>query len=142
MDKTDIVYVAMAADILHLGHINIIETAVSLGPVVVGLLTDEAIESYKRRPIVPWSKRRKLISSVKGISIVIPQSTHDYTPNLELLRPAYVVHGSDWKSGEQSHVRQSVIETIGKWGGQLVEPSYTEEISTTGLIRACKSREE
>ena len=89
MDKTDIVYVAMAADILHLGHINIIEIAASLGPVVVGLLTDEAIESYKRRPIVPWSKRRKLISSLKGISIVIPQSTHDYTPNLELLRGKY-----------------------------------------------------
>ena len=142
MDKTDIVYVAMAADILHLGHVNIIEVAASLGPVVVGLLTDEAIETYKRRPIVTWSKRRRLISSMKGVSIVIPQTTHDYASNLELLRPAYVVHGSDWKLGPQSHVRERVIETIKKWGGQLVEPNYTEGISTTELIRTCKNHDD
>ena len=78
MNKSDIVYVAMAADIIHLGHVNIIETAASFGPVVIGLLTDEAICSYKRQPIVTWAQRRKVISSFKGVSIVIPQTTHDY----------------------------------------------------------------
>ena len=138
MNKSDIVYVAMAADIIHLGHINIIETASTLGPVVIGLLTDDAIQSYKRQPIITWEQRRKVISSVKGVSIVIPQTTHDYVPNLETLRPAYVVHGSDWKTGTQSAVRQRVLETLNKWGGQLVEPEYTGGISTTQIIQKCK----
>ena len=139
MNKSDIVYVAMAADIIHLGHVNIIETAASLGPVVIGLLTDEAICSYKRQPIVTWAQRRKVISSFKGVSIVIPQTTHDYVSNLETLRPAYVVHGSDWKSGTQSKVRQRVLETLNKWGGELVEPEYTGGISTTEIIEKCKN---
>jgi len=139
MNKSDIVYVAMAADIIHLGHINIIEIAAALGPVVIGLLTDDAIQSYKRQPIITWEQRRKVISSVKGVSIVIPQTTHDYVQNLETLRPAYVVHGSDWKTGTQSAVRQRVFETLNKWGGQLVEPEYTGGISTTQIIHKCKN---
>lgn len=139
MNKSDIVYVAMAADIIHLGHVNIIETAASLGPVVIGLLTDDAIRSYKRQPIVTWAQRRKVISSIKGVSVVIPQTTHDYVSNLETLRPAYVVHGSDWKSGTQSKVRQRVLDTLSKWGGELVEPEYTGGISTTHIIQKCKN---
>ncbi len=138
MIKSNIVYVAMAADIIHLGHINIIETAASLGPVVIGLLTDEAIRSYKRQPIITWEQRRKVICSVKGVSIVIPQTTHDYVPNLETLRPSYVVHGSDWKTGTQSAVRQCVLTTLEKWGGELIEPEYTGGISTTQIINKCK----
>ena len=138
MNKSDVVYVAMAADIIHLGHINIIETATELGPVVIGLLTDEAIRSYKRQPIINWEQRRKVITSVKGVSIVIPQMTHDYVANLETLRPSYVVHGSDWKKGTQSQVRQRVIDTLKQWGGQLIEPVYTEGISTTQIIQHCK----
>lgn len=140
MNKSDIVYVAMAADIIHLGHINIIETAAMLGPVVIGLLTDEAIRSYKRQPIVTWEQRRKVISSIEGVCIVIPQTTHDYVPNLETLRPSYVVHGSDWKTGPQSRVRQRVLETLQKWSGELVEPEYTGGISTTQIIEKCKQK--
>ena len=139
MNKSDIVYVAMAADIIHLGHVNIIETAASLGPVVIGLLTDDAIRSYKRQPIVTWAQRRKVISSIKGVSVVIPQTTHDYVSNLETLRPAYVVHGSDWKSGTQSKVRQRVLDTLSKWGGELVEPEYTGGLSTTEIIEKCQN---
>lgn len=135
------VYVAMAADIIHLGHINIIETAASLGPVVIGLLTDAAIRSYKRQPIITWAQRRKVISSIKGVSVVIPQTTHDYVSNLETLRPSYVVHGSDWKTGRQSKVRQRVLETLSKWGGKLVEPEYTGGVSTTEIISKCKQYE-
>lgn len=138
MEKSDIVYVAMAADIIHLGHINIIERAASLGPVVIGLLTDEAIRSYKRQPIITWAQRRKVISSIKGVSVVIPQITHDYVSNLETLRPSYVVHGSDWTTGSQSKVRERVLEALSKWGGELVEPEYTAGISTTEIISKCK----
>ena len=138
MNKSNVVYVAMSADIVHLGHINIIETAAALGPVVIGLLTDDAIRSYKRQPIITWEQRRKVISTMKGVSIVIPQTTHDYVSNLETLRPAYVIHGSDWKTGTQSQVRQRVIDALQKWSGELIEPTYTDGISTTQIIEHCK----
>jgi phosphoenolpyruvate phosphomutase len=70
--------------------------------------------------------------------MVIPQLTHDYTPNLKLLRPSYVVHGSDWKTGVQSKARERVIEVIKEWDGELIEPKYTEGISTTDIISRCK----
>jgi phosphoenolpyruvate phosphomutase len=57
----------------------------------------------------------------------------DYVPNLRAVRPDYVVHGDDWKTGSQAPVRQRVIETLKEWGGQLVEPKYTEGISSTQL---------
>lgn len=56
------------------------------------------------------------------------------------MRPAYVVHGSDWKTGTQSQVRQRVLETLNKWGGELVEPEYTGGISTTQIIEVCKNK--
>ena len=133
-----LVYVGMAADILHHGHVNIINTASKYGRVVVGLLTDEAIESYKRKPKVTWEKRRLLVEAIQGVHLVVPQTTLDYRPNMRLLRPAFVVHGDDWKTGPQAKVRTQVIETLKEWGGRLIEPTYTCGVSTTAIIEKCK----
>ena len=135
---TSLVYVGMAADILHHGHVNIINTGSKYGRVVVGLLTDEAIESYKRKPKVTWEKRRLLVEAIKGVHLVVPQTTHDYRPNMRLLRPAFVAHGDDWKTGPQAKVRTQVIETLKEWGGRLIEPTYTSGVSTTAIIEKCK----
>mmetsp|Transcript_114126 Transcript_114126/g.277081 ORF Transcript_114126/g.277081 Transcript_114126/m.277081 type:complete len:175 (+) Transcript_114126:72-596(+) len=133
-----LVYVGMAADILHHGHVNIIETAAALGRVVVGLLTDEAIESYKRKPKVYYNNRKRLIGYLKGVDLVVPQTTLDYRPNLRLLQPDIVVHGDDWKTGPQAKTRAQVIECLSEWGGKLVEPTYTPGVSTTQLIEKCQ----
>lgn len=132
--KTEIVYVAMSADLIHVGHIRLLQKAAEYGPVVVGLLSNEAIESYKRTPIITWEQRYLVIKEMKSVSMVIPQLTHDYTDNLRMLRPSYVVHGSDWKTGVQSSVRKKVIEILAEWGGVLIEPQYTNGISTTKII--------
>ena len=128
---TSLVYVGMAADILHHGHVNIINTASKYGRVVVGLLTDEAIESYKRKPKVTWEKRRLLVEAIQGVHLVVPQTTLDYRPNMRLLRPAFVVHGDDWKTGVQKKIREDVITTLKKWKGKLIEPKYTSRISSS-----------
>lgn len=127
------VYVALSADLIHHGHLNIIDIAASLGEVTIGLLTDEAIESYKRLPFLSFVQRREIIEHIKGVSKVIPQATLDYRPNLRLLKPRFVVHGDDWRRGPQAQVRQQVIETLKEWGGELVEPPYTDNISSTRL---------
>tara|TARA_B100001094_G_scaffold327287_1_gene385111 strand:+ start:2208 stop:2663 length:456 start_codon:yes stop_codon:yes gene_type:complete len=137
--KKPIVYVGMAGDIVHYGHINILKHASELGTVIVGLLSDSAIKSYKRTPIIPFIHRKIVIENIVGVDRVMEQDTLDYSTNLEKIRPDYVVHGNDWKSGPQQETRARVIKILNAWGGQLVEPEYTKGISTTQIIETVKA---
>ncbi len=128
------VYVSMSTDIIHHGHINIIEAARKLGDVTVGLLTDEAIAGFKRLPLLSYEQRKKVIENISGVKNVIPQETLDYGPNLRKLRPDYVVHGTDWRTGLQKRTREKVIGALAEWGGELIEPEYTKDISSTEII--------
>ncbi len=132
------VYVGMSADLIHPGHINVLSEASKLGTVIVGVLTDEAIASYKRLPYMSYNQRAEVVSNLKQVSEVVPQHTLDYTENLRSFKPDYVVHGDDWKEGVQKKTRQLVIDTIAEWGGQLVEVTYTDGISSTALNNALK----
>lgn len=132
------VYVGMSADLIHHGHINIINEASKLGEVIVGLLTDSAIASYKRLPYLTYEQRKAVVENVKGVHHVVPQKTLDYTDNLRKIKPDYVVHGDDWRTGVQAGVRQQVINTLKEWGGKLVEISYTSGISSTQLHEELK----
>jgi phosphoenolpyruvate phosphomutase len=132
------VYVGMSADLLHHGHLNILRVARELGEVTVGLLTDRAIASYKRLPHLSFEERRAIVENIKGVVRVVPQETLDYVPNLQALKPDYVVHGNDWRTGPQKETRERVIAALAEWGGQLVEPEYTAGISSTKLINAIK----
>ena len=78
MEKEKLVYVPMAVDILHPGHINIIKVSAQYGRVMVGLFTDEAIASYKRVPYMPYEQRKIVIENIKGVDEVVPQLTRDY----------------------------------------------------------------
>ena len=131
MKKKNIVYVGLSADILHEGHINILKVANKLGDVIVGLLTDQAIVSYKKIPHLSYKQREIVLKNIKFVSKVIPQKTLDYSYNLNLIKPHYVVHGNDWKSGVQKETRAKVIKELKKWGGKLIEPLYTKNISST-----------
>ena len=132
------VYVAMSADLIHPGHMNIISVAKSLGEVTVGLLTDAAIASYKRLPYLTYEQRKIVVENIAGVKEVVPQEALDYVPNLQRLKPDFVVHGDDWKNGIQRETRDRVIETLRGWGGELVEPSYTPGISSTQLNRVIR----
>lgn len=127
------VYVAMAVDLLHPGHINVISRAAELGSVTVGLLTDSAVAKYKRLTFMNFDQRAMLLQQIKGVDFVIPQETWDYRPNLQQLKPDYVVHGDDWVTGVQAGIRRQVIDVLSEWGGQLVEVPYTHGISSTQL---------
>ncbi|MBL7709092.1 MAG: phosphoenolpyruvate mutase, partial [Chitinophagaceae bacterium] len=133
-----IVYIGMSADLIHPGHLNIINTGKKLGKVVIGLLTDKAIASYKRVPYLSFEQRKIIVENIAGVSEVIPQETLDYSANLQKLRPAFVVHGDDWKTGVQQATRQKVIDTLKEWGGELVEVPYTGGISSTAIQKALK----
>ncbi len=132
------VYIGMSADLVHPGHLNIIQEGAKLGQVTIGLLTDKAIASYKRLPYLSFEQRKVIIENIKGVARVISQDTLDYVPNLMLEKPDYVLHGDDWKEGVQKKTRQAVIATLNQWGGELVEIPYTQGISSTSIINYMK----
>jgi len=132
------VYIGMSADIIHPGHLNIINQGAKLGKVVVGVLTDKAIASYKRLPYLNFKQRQLIIKNIKDVYKVIPQDTLDYTKNLLKEKPDFVVHGDDWKNGVQKAVRSSVVELIKDWGGKVVDVPYTKGISSTILNEKIK----
>ena len=133
-----IVYIGISADIMHPGHINILKEASKYGQVIVGLLTDKAIASYKRLPFLTYEQRKNVIENMKQVYKVVPQETLDYRPNLKKIKPDVVVHGDDWKKGVQSKIRLQVIDTLSSWGGELIEVPYTPGISSSQLINAHK----
>ena len=126
MKNKKLVYIGMSADLIHQGHLNIIREGLKWGEVIIGLLTDKAIAGYKRLPLIAFNERKLIVENLKGVEKVVPQNTLDYVPNLKELKPDFVVHGDDWKTGIQKEVRQRVIDTLVEWGGELVEPKYTE----------------
>ena len=127
------VYVGLSADIMHKGHINILKTAKKYGDVIVGLLTDEAISSYKNIPYLNFEQRKIIIENIRYVKEVIPQNTLDYIENLKKIKPDYVIHGDDWKNGVQKKTRERVINYLKKNSGKLIEPKYTKGISSTQI---------
>ncbi len=131
--KKKIVYTAFSVDVLHEGHINILKKASKFGEVIVGLLTDNAIASYKGLPYFNYDKRKYIIENVKYVSKVVPQHTLDYTKNLKIYKPNFVVHGDDWREGVQKKTRSQVIKTLKSWNGRLIEVKYTKNISSSEI---------
>ena len=133
------VYIGMSADIIHPGHLNIIKKGSEYGKITVGVLTDEAIASYKRLPYLNYEQRKLIIENIKNVHKVIPQKTLDYTSNLLLEKPDFVLHGDDWKEGVQKKTRDNVVEVISQWGGKVIDVPYTAGVSSTLLNEKIKS---
>jgi len=134
-----LVYIAMAADLIHSGHLNVINEGAKYGKVVIGLLTDEAIATYKRPPVLGFEERKQVLVNFKNVDRVVIQKTLDYTDNLLEIKPHYVVHGDDWRSGIMCVVREKVITVLSSYGGELIEVPYTKEISTDAISRQFSS---
>ena len=124
-----IVYVPLAADILHEGHLNILKIASKYGKVIVGLLTDAAIIQYKNLPFFDYDQRLKIVSNLKLVDEVVPQDNWNYKLILNSIKPDFFIHGDDWKTGIQSKIRLEVIKELKKWDGKLIEPKYSKNIS-------------
>ena len=120
-----IVYMCFSTEYIHSGHVAIINKARRLGRLIIGILSDEAVTSYKRFPLIPFEERRTLFENLTGVERVVEQKTLSYKDNLEKLKPDYVVHGDDWKEGFQKPIRQEVCDILAKYGGKLMEYPYS-----------------
>lgn len=118
------VYMCFSTDILHSGHTNIIKKAARLGKLTIGVLSDDAVVSYKRFPLLPVEERKAMFESLAGVHRVVEQKMLSYRENIEKYRPDYIVHGDDWRSGIQKPIRDEVVSLLAGYGGRLVEFPY------------------
>lgn len=120
------VYMCFSTDMLHSGHIDIIKRAKKLGKLIIGVLSDEAIISYKRFPLLSFVERKMMFENIVGVYKVVEQKTLSYKDNLEKYKPTYVVHGDDWISGFQKPIRNEVISVLTSYNGKLIEYPYAK----------------
>ena len=119
------VFMSMSTDVLHGGHINLINRAAALGELTIGVLSDETVASYKRYPLLSCGERMKIAASIQGVSRVVKQEGLSYRTILKELRPDIIVHGDDWRTGIQQPIREETIRLLEESGGELVEFPYT-----------------
>lgn len=143
------VYMCFSTDMIHSGHIAIIKKAQRLGKLIIGVLSDEAVVSYKRFPLLPYTERKIMFENIAGVYKVVEQKNLSYKENLKKYEPDIVVHGDDWIVGFQRPIRDEVVSVLASYGGKLVEYSYSkdekyvelekrtrEELSTSDIRRA------
>ena len=105
------VYISLTADNIHHGHINLINEGKKYGDVIIGLLTDKAVATHKKLPILNYEQRKLIIQNISGVTDVVPQSEWDDSLTIQKLKPEFVIHGDDWTTGKQAVLRKNVIET-------------------------------
>ena len=132
MKKT--VYISLTADSIHHGHMKLFETARKYGDIIIGLLSDKAVAEHKRIPYLNFEQRKKILINFKGVKSVIAQNEWDYSKNIKSLKPDFLVHGDDWKTGHMSEIRRKVLKIMKSYGGKLIEIPYTKDVSSSALI--------
>ncbi len=128
------VFIPMSADFLHHGHINLLQKAKKYGNIIIGLMTDAGIKSYKKKsPYFTYKLRKKVLKEIKCIKKIIPLNGLEYAKTARKYQLDYFVHGDDWKKGPQSKERDILIKTMKKWNGRVLEFKYTPNVSSSKI---------
>ena len=119
------VYACFTTDVIHEGHLNIINKAREYGEVIIGVLSDEAMVKFDRFPAIPFEERMELIKSTPGVDRVIKQDDIMYDRVIEEIRPDYVIHGDNWLAGATKAIRDNVEGLLSEYGGKIIDVPYT-----------------
>ena len=123
--KNPLVYTCFCTDIIHEGHLNLINEAKKYGDVVVGVLCDSEMVKYNRFPLKSTSERVELVEEIPDVNKVIIQDQIMYDDVVEELRPDYIIHGNNWSEDSMKVIRQNILDVLDKYGGELIEVPYT-----------------
>ena len=134
------VYTCFCTDIIHAGHLNIIEQACKYGKVIVGALSDEALIKYNKFPTISLEERIKLYESLEGVDKVVVQNNMMYDEVIEELHPDYVVHGDNWKERPETAISENVLKCLASYGGELVEVGYTYNPTVKKIDRQLREK--
>ncbi|MBL7055178.1 adenylyltransferase/cytidyltransferase family protein [Candidatus Woesearchaeota archaeon] len=131
----NIVYSYVTGDLFHYGHLKLLEEANKLGDFhVCGVLTNEAIKSYKEEPVAGLQERKAIISSLRCVDMVMVQHKKDPTDNLKEIHKQFkgakitLVHALDWKDVPGR-------KYVEKTGGKVVQPEFYDKLSTKNIIK-------
>ena len=125
-----IVYTVGTFDLLHVGHIALLEYCRTLADVVaVGVASDRVVNSYKPNvPVIPLDQRMDMLKAMRCVDIVRPYHELEYVSGCEELNIDIFVVGEDW--GKKSH-NINVECYLKSKGKQLIQVLYNSRTSST-----------
>lgn len=135
--KYKIGYTTGVFDMFHIGHLNIIKKAKEqCDYLIVGVSTDELVESYKhKRPIIPFEQRIEIVEAIKYVDQVVPQTDMDKTVAWKTLKFDAVFHGDDWRG---SALYGNIEKKLTELGVDMVFIKHTDGISSTMIAEKIK----
>ncbi|MBT7237952.1 adenylyltransferase/cytidyltransferase family protein [Candidatus Woesearchaeota archaeon] len=129
-----IVYSFVTGDLFHYGHLRVLEQANEIGDFhICGILTDDAIKTYKEPPIAGFKERSAIISSLRCVDMIQTQDNKDPTENLKKIHEQFpqakiiLIHSSNWKEVPGS-------EYIKEINGEVVQPEFYEKLSKEKIV--------
>ena len=131
--KNDIVgYTTGVFDLFHIGHLRLLQKAKSsCDRLIVGVSTDELVATYKnKKPIIPYEERVEIVSALKCVDEVVPQSHRDKIAAYHEIKFDVMFVGSDWKG---SDLFNAVEAELAEYGVNVVYFEYTKHVSSTSL---------
>ena len=134
------VYTCFCTDVIHEGHLNIIEKAKKYGRVVVGALCDKELIRYNKFPTVTFEERIKLYQQLDGVDEVIIQEDSMYNDIIDKLHPDYIIHGDNWNNGAASAIRSNVVKRLSEYGGEVIDVPYTYNLTVKKIDRQLREK--
>lgn len=138
--ENSIVYTCFCTDIIHEGHLNLIDEAKKYGDVVVGVLCDTEMVKYNRFPLKTTSERVKLVEEIPGVSKVIIQDQIMYDEVFKEIRPDYIIHGDNWSEESMKVIKNNILKGLDEYGGELIEVPYTFNEKIQKIDRQMKEK--
>ncbi len=132
MNKKIVGYTTGVFDLFHIGHLRLLQKAKSkCDRLIVGVSTDELVETYKnKRPVIPYEERVEIVSALKCVDDVIPQEHRDKIASYHEIKFDVMFVGSDWKG---SDLFNQVESELAEFGVNVVYFEYTNHVSSTSL---------
>ena len=127
-----IVYTVGTFDLLHVGHLALLEYCGTLGDVVaVGVASDKVVNSYKPNvPVIPLDQRVEMLKAMRCVDIVRPYHELEYVSGCKELNVDIFVIGQDWDSKPHNIDVESYLKTKGK---KIIQVLYDTRTSSTKI---------
>ena len=139
--KQRIGYTTGVFDMFHIGHLNILKRAKEqCDYLIVGVSTDEVVETYKHKtPIICFEERKAIVEAIRYVDEVVPQTSMNKMEAWEKLHFDVMFHGSDWKG---SDMYNKIVEDFKAVGVEVVFLPHTQGVSSTQLAEVLQDQRE
>lgn len=138
--ESNIVYTCFCTDIIHEGHLNLINEAKKYGDVVVGVLCDSEMVKYNRFPLKSTFERVEMVKKLPDVSDVVVQNSIMYDSIVNEIRPDYIIHGDNWSGDVMVEIKNNILDVLDKYGGELIEVPYTFNENVLKIDRQMKEK--